>query len=142
MYIVRRVCLKVVVCSLLAALLPHGAWAQAGAEDAPRDTLRVDFGNGELPYVPRVNTPKIVAPDLMELVKAAPDLPSQQGLGMPEVAAPIPRFSLDAMPVIPYYTNPSPLYRGDYSTGGVMTRLGRGYLTGQAARLHCPASVG
>lgn len=76
MYIVRRVCLKVMVCSLLAALLPHDVWAQAGAEDAPRDTLRLDMGNGELPYVPSVNTPKIVAPDLMELVKAAPDLPS------------------------------------------------------------------
>lgn len=142
MYIVRRVCLKVMVCSLLTALLPHDVWAQAGAEDVSRDTLRQDMGNGELPYVPPVNTPKIVAPDLMELVKAAPDLPSQQRFSVPEVPEPTPRFSLDAMPVIPYYTHPSPLYRGDYSTGGVMTRLSRGYLMGQAVRLHCPASVG
>lgn len=138
MYIVRRVCLKVMVCSLLAALLPHDVWAQAGAEDAPRDTLRLDMGNGELPYVPPVNTPKIVAPDLMELVKAAPDLPSQQRFSVSEVPEPTPRFSLDAMPVIPYYTHPSPLYRGDYSTGGVMTRLGKGYLMGAGSQTSLP----
>ena len=138
MYIVRRVCLKVMVCSLLAALLPHDVWAQAGAEDAPRDTLRLDMGNGELPYVPSVNTPKIVAPDLMELVKATPDLPSQQRFSVPEVPEPTPRFSLDAMPVIPYYTHPSPLYRGDYSTGGVMTRLGKGYLMGAGSQTSLP----
>ncbi len=131
MCIVRRICLEVMVCSLLAALVPQGARAQAGAEDTPRDTLRPDTRSSGLPYVPPANAPRIMASDLSESVKFAPQ-------PLPAMPRQVPRFSPGAMPVVPYYTNPSPLHRGDYSTGGIMARTGAGYFTGAGSQTSLP----
>lgn len=42
-------------------------------------------------------------------------------------------------PVVPYYTNhPSPMFRGDYATSGVLGRVGGGYVVGAGSQTSVP----
>ena len=50
----------------------------------------------------------------------------------------IPRFSLKRDISLPYQTNPSLLFRGDYSTGGVLHQFDRGALFGSGIRVTSP----
>lgn len=50
----------------------------------------------------------------------------------------LPRFSLEAGSAPPYYTNPSPLFRGDYSTGGILRQFPNGALFGSGNQTSLP----
>ena len=41
-------------------------------------------------------------------------------------------------PVPPYYLNPSPMFKGDYSTSGVLGRVGGGYFVGAGSQTSVP----
>lgn len=41
-------------------------------------------------------------------------------------------------PIPPYYLNPSPMFKGDYSTSGVLGRIGGGYFVGAGSQTSVP----
>ena len=41
-------------------------------------------------------------------------------------------------PIPPYYLNPSPMFKGDYSTSGVLGRVGGGYFVGAGSQTSVP----
>ena len=41
-------------------------------------------------------------------------------------------------PIPPYYINPSPMFKGDYSTSGVLGRVGGGYFVGAGSQTSVP----
>lgn len=50
----------------------------------------------------------------------------------------MPKFSLKEKIGLPYYTNPSPLFRGDYSTDGVFKQFRQGVLFGSGKQTSVP----
>lgn len=50
----------------------------------------------------------------------------------------MPQFSLKEKNGLPYYTNPSPLFRGDYSTDGVLKQFRHGVLFGSGKQTSVP----
>ena len=109
------------------ALLASVSWASA-QEDSTRvrhDSIRLQIGDVE-PMMPMGSS--VVSP--AGHYGRTPQL-SDRPMTMPPVR---PR----AGDIPPYYTNPSPMFRGDYSTGGLMTRLGKGYLMGAGSQTSLP----
>lgn len=53
-------------------------------------------------------------------------------------SASLPRFSLNNPLYLPYYTNPSPLFKGDYDTGGVMRQFSHGALLASGGQTTLP----
>lgn len=50
----------------------------------------------------------------------------------------LPKFTLKESSAPPYYTNPSPLFRGDYSTGGILRQFTNGALIGSGSQTSLP----
>lgn len=50
----------------------------------------------------------------------------------------LPSFSLKEELRIPYHINPSPLFRGDYSTGGVLRQFPHGAVFGSGSQTSVP----
>ena len=109
----------------LAAMLLAGPAALAQQEDSLRvQPLDVFFPQPSQP----LQAPALLAPPSAEL----PALP------MPSRQLPPPSFLLRNAMALPYAVNPSPMFRGDYSTGGVIGRVGGGYFTASGAQTTVP----
>ena len=50
----------------------------------------------------------------------------------------LPNFSLKENIHLPYYTNPSPIFRGDYSTRGILKQFPQGVLFGTGGQTSLP----
>lgn len=57
---------------------------------------------------------------------------------LPRPAYSLPHFSLKDPLYLPYSTNPSPLFRGDYSTGGMLRQFPRSVLYGSGGQTSLP----
>lgn len=55
-----------------------------------------------------------------------------------ELPPALPRFSLKESSVLPYHTNPSPLFKGDYSTDGILMRFPNSALIGSGSQTSVP----
>lgn len=89
-----------------------------------------------------VSVRPLQAPGRGETFRSAPadSLPSDRlpGAGLPADTTPTYRFEPPAGPQRPYAVNPSPLFRGDYGTGGVLGRLGGGTVIGAGSQESVP----
>lgn len=72
-------------------------------------------------------TPPLPALELPSFGGAVPD--SLRAL-LPPASMPAGKFLPEPSPVIPYYRNPSPMFRGDFSTSGLLWRHRMGMLMG------------
>lgn len=115
------------------AILGILTWATLGAaaqEDAKRDSLRTATGMEDMQARPAERT---AGTDLT--VTADSPLPGAMASETDTMA----RLSLTSVPLlIPYYMNPSPLLRGDYSTGGIMGAWRHGTLYGAGSQETLP----
>lgn len=82
-------------------------------------------------------------PEIKGLIQSAtPDLypvkTTPYPLSSPIHAEHLPRFSLKSIPSLPYYTNPSPRFRGDYRTDGVLKQFTHGALFASGGQTSVP----
>lgn len=115
---VRCMFVRLLGCCLLVCMgLP--VWAQE------KDSLRIRPDS--LPLVPQTGSVHLAAPRR--------DLP-----GVSRVTMPVPalREVMPQGPYIPYQLNPSPLFRGDYATGGVLGYMGGGAWVGSGSQFSVP----
>ena len=73
----------------------------------------------------------ILHPSIPEILPESDNMSPVYPAGQPEH---LPHFSLKKDISIPYQTNPSPLFRGDYSTNGVLYRFSHGVLFGSGSQ--------
>lgn len=77
-----------------------------------------------------------------ELMLSQPDLsPAQSSASpvySPEQTPTMPRFTLKNAMYLPYTVNPSPIFRGDYSTSGILKQFSRGALFGSGSQTSLP----
>lgn len=90
-----------------------------------------------------------VAPDSIQLSRqggeqifSLPDLSPAQSPTSPvyssEQTPALPRFTLNGAMYLPYTVNPSPLFRGDYSTSGILKQFSRGAIFGLGGQTSLP----
>lgn len=97
---------------------------------AQEDNARVTFDS--LRIKPEVN---------FQLPKLQPVPPSQSAAYPlpPAMELPqLPKFTLEESSVLPYHTNPSPLFKGDYSTDGILMRFPNSALIGSGSQTSVP----
>lgn len=110
---------------LAGVLFPGLLQAQQTDVQVRADSLP-DDGRGRTGLSEMSRTVKVAAEDAAEEMVnvAAGDAPGygwwSPTAGRLRTADSLCRFSGEGMPVIPYYTDPSPMFRGDYRTGGVL----------------------
>lgn len=109
------------MCLLFLAISSQIA-AQEDVKRINRDSVRVETGTqGEVS----------VSPLPLDEISKVP-------LPQPTAADSLFRLSLDKPLVPPYYMNPSPMFRGDYSTGGVLGEFRHGILYGTGGQTTLP----
>lgn len=83
-----------------------------------------------------------ITPEMSRPVHSSSDVSPETLLSAPPLhsggADSLPRFSLKEALRIPYYTNPSPLFRGDYRTGGIIFQFRGGALSGAGGQTTLP----
>nr|WP_302830646.1 hypothetical protein [uncultured Bacteroides sp.] len=83
-----------------------------------------------------------IRPELKELLSSP--LKLSPGGGIPSSTLQskyfdsVPRFSLKGNIHLPYHTNPSPLFMGDYRTGGILKSFSRGAFYGSGGQTSLP----
>lgn len=97
--------------------------AQEDSTRVRRDSVRASFSGTLLPVLPAVSAP------------AAGNL---SGTLSPDAGQSLPRFRPNPADALPYYTNPSPMFRGDYTTGGTLGRSGRNLFWGSGSQNSIP----
>jgi hypothetical protein len=109
------------MCLLFLAISSQIA-AQEDVKRIARDSLRVETGIQE------------------EISLSLPPVDEISGVPLPQsaVSDSLFRLSLDKPLVPPYYINPSPMFRGDYSTGGVLREFHHGILYGTGGQTTLP----
>lgn len=118
--------LRLLLITILASLLPHCLQAQ-------EDSLQIKKGATQ-PYLLKEllwNTTGTTS--IHPALPAILPLPGQPNTTLPtQPKLPTVHFTLPKLPVIPYYINPSPLFKGDYNTGGMVLphRHGGWYASG------------
>ncbi len=82
----------------------------------------------------------LVTPENAPNISPAKLLPIKQNLGLPLMKPLLPQldFSLKEKPHIPYYTNPSPRFLGDYNTSGTLKQFTYGTLYGSGGQRTLP----
>lgn len=108
---------------VLLAFVPLLLSAQEDSTRFARDSVRMRPSSGELLFSPIELSPKQF-------------LPAPTPLPRPTYS--LPHFSLKDPLYLPYYTNPSPLFKGDYSTGGMLRQFPRGMLYGSGGQTSLP----
>ena len=93
------------------------------------DSIRVL--HGRMVDVP-INVPTISPVELLPVKQ------NQKGISPLDPPLTQPDFSLKRKPYIPYYTNPSPLFLGDYRTSGVLKQFTVGTLYGTGGQTTLP----
>lgn len=97
--------------------------AQEDSTRVRRDSVSASFSGNLLPALPD-------AP--------APSAGSLSGKLSPDAGQTLPRFLPNPANALPYYTNPSPMFRGDYTTGGTLGRSGRNLFWGSGSQNSIP----
>ena len=121
---------KTVIC-LVCFFLPFFISQRLSAQE---DTIRLigDSVRGTIS-----GTPEMIQP-----VHSSFDVSSETASSFPlfhsKGTDSLPRFSLKEALRIPYYTNPSPLFRGDYRTGGIIMQFRGGALSGAGGQTTLP----
>ena len=103
--------------SILTILLPTCLQAQE------KDSLQIDGGRTRSYLLKEFLFRPTGTPTLNTTLPTVPPLPSQQKLAIPlptQPVLPTMHFNLPKQPVIPYYTNPTPLFKGDFHTDGLL----------------------
>ena len=78
----------------------------------------------------------VLMSDSLSLVERA-DLPAVRSVSLrPSSSKRVDAWMLGPIP--PYYLNPSPMFKGDYSTSGVLGRVGGGYFFGAGSQTSVP----
>ncbi|WP_394366466.1 hypothetical protein [Prevotella heparinolytica] len=114
-------------CFLLPVFISQRLSAQEDSTRLVRDSVRV-----AIPETPEMSRPVYSSSDVSpETVLSSSSLHS-------EGADSLPRFSLKETFRIPYYTNPSPLFRGDYRTNGIIMQFHGGALSGAGGQTTLP----
>ena len=116
-------------CPLLVCI-----WLLAGGESAfaqQTDSLRVRCDTVPAPV--GVGQPMISSDSLSSLNE---ELPAVRHVPLRD--APSSPRNWYQGPFPPYYLNPSPMFRGDYSTSGVLGRAGGGYFVGAGSQISVP----
>ena len=116
-------CLRPLLCILLLAGGVHVFAQQEDSLRVRRDSVPM-VGKGHM----------LVSPDSLSSVNA--ELPVIRHLPVRTPSS--SRLNLSQGPVAPYSINPSPMFRGDYSTSGVWRRAGGGYLVGMGSQTSVP----
>ena len=116
-------CLRPLLCILLLAGGVHVFAQQEDSLRVRRDSVSM-VGKGHM----------LVSPDSLSSVNA--ELPVIRHLPVRTPSS--SRLNLSQGPVAPYSINPSPMFRGDYSTSGVWRRAGGGYLVGMGSQTSVP----
>lgn len=107
----------------LLAFVPLLLCAQEDSARFARDSVRMRPGGSEPLFSPIELSPKQF-------------LPTPTPLPRPTYS--MPHFSLKDPLYLPYSTNPSPLFRGDYSTGGMLRQFPRSVLYGSGGQTSLP----
>lgn len=113
---------RLVIC-LLLAFAPRLLSAQEDNTRFVRDSIQAQ---------PEFNEPRLVPFEHSAEKTASSVSPTT------EKAPSVPRFSLNNPLYLPYYTNPSPLFRGDYSTSGTLMSLPHGALFASGGQTTLP----
>lgn len=117
---------KELVCLLTLLALWLGAAGVRAQEDSTRvrrDSVRTSFSGSEQPV------PAYGAASVNDALPVAP---------LRSVVNPLPQFRPNPAGAPPYYTNPSPLFRGDYSTGGTLGVWRGNVFTGSGSQTSIP----
>lgn len=118
------------MCCLWLALFPLTMLAQEDVKHRTvRDSVRTETDRRETGNVSVLPNEEFALPDA-EI--PAPSLPR---LGNPDSLL---RLSLEKPLVPPYYRNPSPMFRGDYATGGVIKAFRNGAFYGSGGQTTMP----
>ena len=115
-----KICLLVAITLLLCAA---GVRAQEDSTRVRRDSVRTSFSGSERPV------------SSYGAASANDALPVSPLRG---VANPLPQFRPNPADAPPYYTNPSPLFRGDFSTGGTLGVWRGNVFTGSGSQTSIP----
>lgn len=108
---------------LLLALVSQLLSAQEDSTRFARDSVRIKPEFNEPLFNPFELSPEKLLP--------SPSLPSMPSYSLPD-------FSLKESLYLPYQTNPSLLFRGDYSTSGVLKQFPRGVIYGSGGQTSVP----
>lgn len=109
---------------LLWTIAAQALSAQEENTAIARDSMRMTIGQGNTLFSPlNVTASGGILPP--------PSLP-------PERPSSLPDFSPQASLHLPYHTNPSPLFRGDYSTSGVLGQFSHGTLSASGSQTSLP----
>lgn len=115
--------MKLKLLSLLL-LIPSFLFAQEDSSRLARDSVRMQLEGHQ----------QTTSFDLLPPDKTTPDYP------LPPAQRPnrVPDFSLKEINRLPYQTNPSPLFRGDYNTSGILRQFHRGTFFGSGGQTSLP----
>lgn len=111
---------------ILYVAIPHCLEAQENRQQTDKGLTRSELMK-EFLFRPTGST--FVSPDLPTVLPlpTKPDIPL-----LPQPTLPTVHLTLPKLPVIPYYTNPTPLFKGDFHTDGIFLphRYGALYASG------------
>ncbi len=108
---------------LLLVLAAQTLSAQEDSTHFTRDSVRIKPEFSEPLFIPFELSPEKLVPS---------------SAIQPVHSYSLPEFSLKESLRLPYYTNPSLLFRGDYSTGGVLKQFPHGVLFGSGGQTSVP----
>lgn len=127
MYITRKLVISCFGIRLgllaLLAFVPLLLSAQEDSARFARDSVWMRPSSGEPLFSPIELTPEQFLP-----------FPSP----LPRPSCSLPHFSLKDPLYLPYHTNPSPLFRGDYSADGILKQFPRGMFYGSGGQTSLP----
>lgn len=121
-FIISHCIVRCIICIGLS-LTMHPLFAQEDSVRFSRDSVRTAFEfNKSLPVISSALSPEESVP--FSALREQPFV--------------LPAFSLEESLYFPYFINPSPLFRGDYNTSGVLRQFSHGVLSASGGQSSLP----